>query len=180
MVTADDGNRHLGSDCSDGSVFLPVFRFKRLGQPSTPCDRFVPPQFTQGQVCSADLAISLELLTVNRSGATAEIGYAQMPLEVECSGFDVCSDTHCANGVRWGDGDVAPYPDDPHNAGLEDFGDCCVEDADLLEVLFNFGFVYDYNDPAQFKPGRGDVTCDGTVDDADLLIVLFNFGLGCL
>lgn len=51
--------------------------------------------------------------------------------------------------------------------------DCngCVDDADLLVVLFNFGAV-----------GRGlnaDVNCDGVVDDADLLVVLFNFGSGC-
>ncbi|MCX7993173.1 MAG: hypothetical protein N2651_05845, partial [Fimbriimonadales bacterium] len=50
-------------------------------------------------------------------------------------------------------------------------GDGCVDDADLLIVLFNFG-------------GQGgvpgDVNGDGIVDDADLLIVLFNLGLGCL
>ncbi len=50
-------------------------------------------------------------------------------------------------------------------------GDGCVDDADLLAVLFAFG-------------GTGsnlpeDVNRDGTVDDADLLIVLFNFGAGC-
>jgi probable extracellular repeat, HAF family len=46
----------------------------------------------------------------------------------------------------------------------------CVDDADLLQVLFAFG-------------GRGyrneDLNWDGTVDDADLLQVLFNFGSGC-
>ena len=49
-------------------------------------------------------------------------------------------------------------------------GNGCVDDADLLEVLFNFG--------AQ-GPNRADSNCDGTVDDADLLEVLFNFGNGC-
>jgi len=47
----------------------------------------------------------------------------------------------------------------------------CVDDADLLAVLFAFG-----------NTGSGldeDVNCDGTVDDADLLEVLFNFGSGC-
>jgi Tfp pilus assembly protein PilP len=47
----------------------------------------------------------------------------------------------------------------------------CVDDADLLAVLFAFG-----------QTGGGlaeDVTCDGVVDDADLLGVLFNFGNGC-
>jgi hypothetical protein len=48
-------------------------------------------------------------------------------------------------------------------------GDGCVDDADLLEVLFNFGG----------QGGDADVNCDGVVDDADLLEVLFNFGNGC-
>jgi probable HAF family extracellular repeat protein len=46
----------------------------------------------------------------------------------------------------------------------------CVDDADLLAVLFAFG-------------GRGyrneDLNWDGIIDDADLLIVLFHFGNGC-
>lgn len=49
-------------------------------------------------------------------------------------------------------------------------GDDCVDDADLLEVLFNFGVT---------GQNRADVNRDGIVDDADLLIVLFNFGSGC-
>jgi uncharacterized membrane protein len=48
----------------------------------------------------------------------------------------------------------------------------CVDDADLLAVLFAFG-----NSGSNL--GRVDVNCDGVVDDADLLIVLFNFGNGC-
>ncbi len=50
-------------------------------------------------------------------------------------------------------------------------GDGCVDDADLLAVLFAFG-----------QSGAGlpeDVNSDGIVDDADLLTVLFNFGSGC-
>ncbi len=50
-------------------------------------------------------------------------------------------------------------------------GDGCVDDADLLAVLFAFG-----------QTGSGlpeDVNGDGVVDDADLLTVLFNFGSGC-
>jgi probable HAF family extracellular repeat protein len=46
----------------------------------------------------------------------------------------------------------------------------CVDDADLLRLLFEFG-------------GNGyrneDLNWDGTVDDADLLQVLFHFGSGC-
>jgi len=52
-------------------------------------------------------------------------------------------------------------------------GDSCIDDNDLLAVLFAFG-----------TPGTGytrheDINKDGIVDDADLLIVLFNFGQGC-
>jgi probable HAF family extracellular repeat protein len=60
------------------------------------------------------------------------------------------------------------------NTGFPRRGDVdrngCVDDADLLQVLFAFG-------------GRGyrneDLNWDGTVDDADLLEVLFHFGSGC-
>jgi hypothetical protein len=48
-------------------------------------------------------------------------------------------------------------------------GNGCVDDADLLAVLFAFGS----SDP------DADANGDGIVDDADLLIVLFNFGSGC-
>ena len=46
--------------------------------------------------------------------------------------------------------------------------DGCVDDADLLSVLFLFGSTE--------RGIREDVNCDGIVDDADLLTVLFNFG----
>jgi hypothetical protein len=49
-------------------------------------------------------------------------------------------------------------------------GNGCVDDADLLQVLFAFGAT-------GLNPA--DLNCDGTVDDADLLLVLFNFGTGC-
>lgn len=50
-------------------------------------------------------------------------------------------------------------------------GDGCVDDADLLAVLFAFG--------CSEGCGPEDLNCDGVVDDADLLLVLFNFGSGC-
>lgn len=50
-------------------------------------------------------------------------------------------------------------------------GDGCVDDADLLAVLFAFGCNSDC--------GPEDLTGDGVVDDSDLLEVLFNFGNGC-
>jgi hypothetical protein len=49
-------------------------------------------------------------------------------------------------------------------------GDGCVDDADLLAVLFAFG---------QSGADLADLNGDGVVDDADLLEVLFNFGSGC-
>lgn len=49
-------------------------------------------------------------------------------------------------------------------------GNGTVDDADLLEVLFNFGCTG--------FCGPSDVNRDGTVDDADLLEVLFNSGCG--
>ena len=57
-----------------------------------------------------------------------------------------------------------------HNGDVDDNG--CVDDADLLAVLFAFG-------QTGSTLGREDTNCDGTVDDADLLQVLFNFGSGC-
>ncbi|MCX7925474.1 MAG: hypothetical protein N2554_06665, partial [Fimbriimonadales bacterium] len=45
----------------------------------------------------------------------------------------------------------------------------CVDDADLLLVLFNFGGNH----------AQADLNRDGVVDDADLLEVLFHFGGGC-
>lgn len=51
-------------------------------------------------------------------------------------------------------------------------GSGCVDDADLLAVLFAFGNTGD--------PGiEGDTDCNGIIDDADLLNVLFAFGQGC-
>ena len=49
-------------------------------------------------------------------------------------------------------------------------GDSCVNDMDLILVLFNYGSI---------EPSEADVNCDGVVDDSDLLQVLLNFGIGC-
>ncbi len=49
-------------------------------------------------------------------------------------------------------------------------GNDCIDDADLLAVLFNFGAT---------SNNLADLNLDGVVDDADLLLVLFNFGIGC-
>jgi len=50
-------------------------------------------------------------------------------------------------------------------------GNGCVDDADLLGVLFAFG--------QQGADLAADLNGDGIVDDADLLQVLFAFGEGC-
>jgi hypothetical protein len=50
-------------------------------------------------------------------------------------------------------------------------GNGCVDDADLLRVLFAFG--------QQGADLAADLNGDGIVDDADLLQVLFAFGQGC-
>jgi hypothetical protein len=50
-------------------------------------------------------------------------------------------------------------------------GDQCVDDSDLLAILFAFGSAGE-NLPE-------DVNMDGIVDDSDLLYALFNFGVGC-
>jgi probable HAF family extracellular repeat protein len=84
-----------------------------------------------------------------------------------------------ANGryiVGWGAMDAHGYP----TAGfLLDIGflvrsdvdgNGCVDDADLLTVLFAFGSQ---------GASDADITQDGIVDDADLLQVLFYFGVGC-
>ena len=65
---------------------------------------------------------------------------------------------------------VEPPSCRPHSGDVT--GEGCVDDADLLEVLFAFGQTGD-------NLGRVDVNCDQVVDDADLLQVLFNFGSGC-
>jgi len=62
--------------------------------------------------------------------------------------------------------DVETYVPTPGD--VDDNG--CVDDADLLQVLFAFGST---------GSNDADVNCDQIVDDADLLIVLFNFGTGC-
>lgn len=187
LFHADDWNFAVGN-CDNGSVFLPGIAFARI-DPHRPtrCEHQPDFSFTQSQnICVTDLGFSLFNAgrTVGVFNATADVRSGRIPIEVLCDDSalpNLCQgDTHCDNGVKWTDGDVSPYPNDPWRAPLEAFGDCCVDDGDLLDVLFAFGQSYDYNnDPTQFKPGSGDVNCDGIVDDADLLIVLFNFGNGC-
>ncbi|GIV05113.1 MAG: hypothetical protein KatS3mg016_0688 [Fimbriimonadales bacterium] len=69
-----------------------------------------------------------------------------------------------ANAVRWAAGNTCT----PSQGDITRDG--CVDDADLLTVLFDFGTTGSHS---------ADVNCDNIVDDADLLEVLFQFGTGC-
>ena len=74
-------------------------------------------------------------------------------------------------GESSGDFTVVAYHAAPPIVDGDANSDGCVDDADLLLILFNFGqsccgSPFDLND-------------DCSVDDADLLMVLFNFGQGC-
>ena len=92
----------------------------------------------------------------NRSGSLARVEVD--PDTLPCVVFEV---QYLPDRVRL----VASIPSVDTNR------DGCVDDADLLAVLFAFG-----------QTGNGlpeDVVCDGVVDDADLLAVLFAFGQGC-
>lgn len=57
----------------------------------------------------------------------------------------------------------------PHNGDVNRDG--CVDDRDLLTVLFEFGETGIFDGV--------DTNCDQVIDDADLLVVLFNFGQVC-
>ncbi|MEJ5383603.1 MAG: hypothetical protein WHS44_01835 [Fimbriimonadales bacterium] len=51
-------------------------------------------------------------------------------------------------------------------------GDGCVNDNDLMQILFAFGQTVDGDAPE-------DISRDGVVDDLDLLLMLLYFGSGC-
>ena len=119
-----------------------------------------------------------------------DIDYTTGAFKVYLNGVDVASNEtnliQTAAGAVFGDADIyfvnlggdsndSGYYDNYYVAAIRAVvdgdvnGDGCVDDADLLAVLFNFGssdIVSDVND-------------DSVVDDADLLTVLFNFGSGC-
>jgi len=66
---------------------------------------------------------------------------------------------------------VVAYKSLPTTLDGDANADGCVDDADLLLVLFNFG--------QQCCGIPFDLNGDCVVDDSDLLMVLFNFGSGC-
>jgi hypothetical protein len=95
----------------------------------------------------------------------------------EGSGTQILDSSGAAGGpshgeLRYGGNPAGPVwtTDTPFRRPGDVDGNGCIDDADLLQVLFAFGASG--SNPA-------DVNGDSLVDDADLLIVLFNFGAGC-
>jgi hypothetical protein len=113
--------------------------------------------------CTSDpLGLLNRVVTIqlNNVTATSEVGFTGFVTDSECTPLIPA----CARAFNL---QVASYG----GARLEGDVDCngCVDDADLLAVLFAFGG----------SGGAEDLNGDGTVDDADLLTVLFAFGRGC-
>ena len=73
--------------------------------------------------------------------------------------------------LRYGGNPAGPVwtTDTPFRRPGDVDGNGCVNDEDLLLVVFNFGS----------SDSATDLDSSGTVDDTDLLIVLFNFSSGC-
>jgi len=101
-------------------------------------------------------------IRLNNVTATSEVGFSGFVTDAVCTPLIPA----CARAFNL---QVASYG----GARLEGDVDCngCVDDADLLQVLFAFG-----NTGTNLPE---DLNGDGTVDDADLLTVLFAFGSGC-
>jgi hypothetical protein len=99
-------------------------------------------------------------IRLNNVTATSEVGFTGYVTDAVCTPLIPT----CARAFNI---QLASYG----GARLEGDVDCngCVDDADLLAVLFAFGG----------SGGAEDLNGDGTVDDADLLKVLFAFGSGC-
>jgi hypothetical protein len=99
-------------------------------------------------------------IRLNNVTATSEVGFTGYVTDAECTPLIPT----CARAFNI---QLASYG----GARLEGDVDCngCVDDADLLAVLFAFGG----------SGGAEDLNGDRTVDDADLLTVLFAFGSGC-
>jgi hypothetical protein len=99
-------------------------------------------------------------IRLNNVTATSEVGFSGYVTDGECTPLIPT----CARAFNL---QLASYG----GARLEGDVDCngCVDDADLLAVLFAFGG----------SGGAEDLNGDRTVDDADLLTVLFAFGSGC-
>ena len=115
--------------------------------------------------CTSDpLGLLNRVVTIQLNNVTAisEVGFTGFVTDAVCTPLIPA----CARAFNI---QLASYG----GARLEGDVDCngCVDDADLLAVLFAFG-----NTGTNLPE---DLNGDGTVDDADLLTVLFAFGSGC-
>ena len=115
--------------------------------------------------CTSDpLGLLNRVVTIQLNNVTAisEVGFTGFVTDAVCTPLIPA----CARAFNL---QLASYG----GARLEGDVDCngCVDDADLLAVLFAFG-----NTGTNLPE---DLNGDGTVDDADLLTVLFAFGSGC-
>jgi hypothetical protein len=115
--------------------------------------------------CTSDpLGLLNRVVTIqlNNVTATSEVGFTGFVTDAVCTPLIPA----CARAFNI---QLASYG----GARLEGDVNCngCVDDADLLQVLFAFG-----NTGTNLPE---DLNGDGTVDDADLLTVLFAFGSGC-
>lgn len=97
------------------------------------------------------------------SGGVYETGVSVGEYEADIAG-ELLGGPYANIGGFWGAPWLAPSNGDVDGSG-------CIDDADLLSVLFAFG----NSGCCVFQ----DVNQDGVVDDGDLLTVLFNFGQGC-
>jgi hypothetical protein len=97
------------------------------------------------------------------SGGIYETGVSVGEYEAAIAG-ELLGGPYSNIGGFWGVPWLAPSNGDVDGSG-------CIDDADLLAVLFTFGTT----GCCVFQ----DINQDGVVDDADLLTVLFNFGQGC-
>ncbi|OYT75348.1 MAG: hypothetical protein CFK49_03650 [Armatimonadetes bacterium JP3_11] len=149
--------------------------------------RTYDPILSAGLEASLPLGVLNETLTLARAGATLFYASNYAPNSAGVVGWQVASGRILsfsiaagavspteledpttarllANAVRWAAGNTCT----PSQGDITRDG--CVDDADLLTVLFAFGTTGSHS---------ADVNCDHLVDDADLLEVLFQFGTGC-
>jgi len=115
--------------------------------------------------------LELDLSTVEPSLAGPKRPHDRVPLrEMRALAIDAQGNVYVTGWARQYNSDYVTIKYEQLRTGDVN-GDGCVDDSDLLAVLFAFG------DTGSNLPE--DLNGDGTVDDADLLEVLFNFGSGC-
>jgi hypothetical protein len=125
----------------------------------------------QGQLLNQSLRLTLRQGSQTHTIATRLDAYGQFSERVPGSGvYDVSVKVGNYLSVRRNSVQISPqgfaYLELTLDRAGDVNGDDVIDDADLLQVLFDFGT----------SASGADVNGDGVVDDADLLVVLFNFG----